>query len=268
MRVLKWYVDTGLVQREKNGGNTYPVVGRTYDGFFWNEHLWISCQSRTCTRKPSNNAALVKCWRKCRGGTGMMCLGFQKVEQEPPLKSLRSKNPATQLGLLGSANFGRKLLWPLLAFQFESNWWTTLNKWIETASANLIAKKGDGFDHRVVSYRSTFASHQLKRIAIGVSNSGSLTRRNRPKLVSGDIFIAFSTGQLRRMLFSGMISLKGTMLPKWLNRSFAWSDGASCKKKPSSNAMIAAETMEGIKWDKSYALPHELLVTCWGNTTG
>ncbi|WP_283773932.1 P1 family peptidase [Aquiflexum sp. TKW24L] len=98
--------------------------------------------------------------------------------------------------------------------------------------------------------------HLLKRIAnrvpIGIGLTGGIGTNG-----SGDIFIAFSTANpdaFQRYDFSEVDMLPNDLIDPLLEAIVQSVEEAII------NAMIAAETMEGINGNKSYALPHGLLV--------
>ena len=98
--------------------------------------------------------------------------------------------------------------------------------------------------------------HQLKRIAariaLGVGKVGG-----RGENGSGDIFIAFSTANptaFQRDSFTKIDELPNDLI----NPLF---DGTvQAVEEAIINAMVAAETMEGINGNKAYALPHKLVM--------
>jgi D-aminopeptidase len=95
----------------------------------------------------------------------------------------------------------------------------------------------------------------LKRIAerasLGVGKTGGIGGNG-----SGDIFIAFSTANPNAPGAAGLASI--AMLPNdWINPLFAATVQAT--EEAVINAMIAAETMEGVNGNTVYAIPHERL---------
>jgi L-aminopeptidase/D-esterase-like protein len=99
--------------------------------------------------------------------------------------------------------------------------------------------------------------HQLervaKRVALGIGVMGG-----RGGNSSGDIFIAFSTANPEVTNDTGLVHLE--MLPNELiNPIFEAATAAT--EEAIVNAMIAAETMEGINGNKVYAIPHDRLVS-------
>ena len=115
---------------------------------------------------------------------------------------------------------------------------------------------GDGSIIVVVATDAPLLPHQLKRIAarvpIGVGEAGG-----RGENSSGDIFIAFSTANLtafQRKDFTKVDVLPNDLINPLFEATVQAVDEAII------NAMVAAETMEGINGNKAYGLPHKLVV--------
>jgi L-aminopeptidase/D-esterase-like protein len=98
--------------------------------------------------------------------------------------------------------------------------------------------------------------HQLermaKRVSLGIGLMGG-----RGGNSSGDIFIAFSTANQEAGTMDAIAHLE--MLPnEKINPIFQAVTSAT--EEAIVNAMIAAETMEGINGNKVYAIPHDRLI--------
>jgi L-aminopeptidase/D-esterase-like protein len=98
--------------------------------------------------------------------------------------------------------------------------------------------------------------HQLKRIAarvpLGVGMVGG-----RGENGSGDIFIAFSTANpsaFQRKDFTKVDELPNDLINPLFDATVQAVEEAII------NAMVAAETTEGINGNKSYALPHKTVI--------
>jgi len=98
--------------------------------------------------------------------------------------------------------------------------------------------------------------HQVKRIAarvsIGVGKMGG-----RGENGSGDIFIAFSTANPSAFQREGFTKVD-ELANDWINPLFDAT--VQAVEEAITNAMVAAETMEGINGNKAYALPHKLVI--------
>jgi L-aminopeptidase/D-esterase-like protein len=107
----------------------------------------------------------------------------------------------------------------------------------------------------VIATDAPLLPHQLKRIAerasLGIGKTGGIGGNG-----SGDIFIAFSTANPGAPGSSSLANLE--MLPNdWINPLFTATVQAT--EEAIINAMIAAETMEGVNGNTVYAIPHERL---------
>ena len=108
----------------------------------------------------------------------------------------------------------------------------------------------------VVATDAPLLPHQLerlvKRVSLGIGVMGG-----RGGNSSGDIFIAFSTANPEVSKEDGLAHLE--MLPnEKINPLFE--AAAAATEESIVNAMIAAETMEGVNGNKVYAIPHDRLI--------
>ena len=108
----------------------------------------------------------------------------------------------------------------------------------------------------VVATDAPLLPHQLKRIAarvpLGIGIVGG-----RGNNSSGDIFIAFSTANpsaFQRNDFTRVEQLPNDLIDPLFEGTVEAVEEAII------NAMVAAETMEGINGNKSYALPHKPVI--------
>ena len=97
--------------------------------------------------------------------------------------------------------------------------------------------------------------HQLKRLArraaLGIGVMGG-----RGENSSGDLFVAFSTANPDNAKTTGVAKLE--MLPnERINPLFL--ETVNATEEAIVNALVAAETMEGIDGNTVYALPHDRL---------
>lgn len=130
----------------------------------------------------------------------------------------------------------------------------TLNYDIKAAPS--YKQEGDGSIIVVVATDAPLLPHQLKRIAarvaLGIGIVGGYGNNG-----SGDIFIAFSTAN--PTAFQRNSFTKITELPNDLMNPLFEATVQSVEESII-NAMIAAETMEGINGNKAYALPHKKVI--------
>jgi L-aminopeptidase/D-esterase-like protein len=108
----------------------------------------------------------------------------------------------------------------------------------------------------VVATDAPLLPHQLerivKRVSLGIGVMGG-----RGGNSSGDIFIAFSTANPEVSKDDGIAHLE--MLPN--ERITPLFEAATAATEEAIvNALIAAETMEGINGNKVYAIPHDRLI--------
>ncbi|SMD42754.1 L-aminopeptidase/D-esterase [Aquiflexum balticum DSM 16537] len=250
--VLKWYVDTDWYNGEE-WWYTYPVVGETYDGFLNDiygfhvkeEHVLEAIENATSGKIAEGNVG---------GGTGMMCLGF-KGGTGTSSRIVKVKDSSYTIGALVQANFGRKSSLTIAGVPVGRELMDTLNNELKLPPQSY-RKEGDGSIIVVVATDAPLLPHQLKRIAhrvpLGIGNTGGYASNG-----SGDIFIAFSTANpdaFQRYDLSEVEMLPNDLIDPLLEATVQAVEEAII------NAMIAAETMEGINGNKSYALPHGLLV--------
>lgn len=250
--VLKWYVDTDWYSGE-NWWYTYPVVGETYDGFLNDiygfhvkeEHVLEAIENASSGKIAEGNVG---------GGTGMMCLGF-KGGTGTASREITINDTNYVLGVLVQANFGSKQNLTIAGVPVGEEL-KDIPGYKYKGPPQSNRKEGDGSIIVIVATDAPLLPHQLKRIAqrvpLGVGIVGG-----RGENGSGDIFLAFSTaneGAFSRNNTSNVITLPNDRI----NQLFEATTQAV--EEAIINAMIAAETMEGINGNKSYAIPHDLLI--------
>lgn len=250
--VLKWYVDTDWYRGEE-WWYTYPVVAETYDGFL--NDIYGFHVKEAHVLEAINNASTGKIAEgNVGGGTGMMCLGF-KGGTGTSSRVVNVKGESYTLGALVQANFGRKPNLTIAGVPVGMELLDTLNNELKLPPQSY-RKEGDGSIIVVVATDAPLLPHQLKRIAqrvtIGIGRTGGIGTNG-----SGDIFIAFSTANpdaFKRSDLAEVDMVANDEIDPLLEATVQSVEEAII------NAMIAAETMEGINGNKSYALPHGLLV--------
>lgn len=250
--VLKWYVDTDWYKGEE-WWYTYPVVAETYDGFL-NDIYGFHVKEAHVLEAISNASTGRIAEGNVGGGTGMMCLGF-KGGTGTSSRIVKIKGSSYTVGALVQANFGRKSSLTIAGVPVGKELLDTLNNELKLPPQSY-RQEGDGSIIVVVATDAPLLPHQLKRIAnrvpIGIGLTGGIGTNG-----SGDIFIAFSTANpdaFQRSDFSEVEMLPNDLIDPLLEATVQSVEEAII------NALIAAETMEGINGNKSYALPHGLLV--------
>jgi D-aminopeptidase len=254
--VLKWFVKTGWYKEDF--WYTYPVVAETYDGFLNDiygfhvkeENAWEALDSAKSGPLKEGNIG---------GGTGMMCLGF-KGGTGTSSRVIKVKDSTYTVGVLVQANFGAKPNLTIAGVPIGRELRDTLNSEFKAPPSY---NPGDGSIIVVLATDAPLLPHQLKRIAaripLGIGIVGG-----RGENGSGDIFIAFSTGNpaaFQRENFTKVDELPNDLINPLFDATVQATEEAII------NAMVAAETMEGINGNKLYALPHQKvmeLLRKWG----
>jgi L-aminopeptidase/D-esterase-like protein len=221
-----------------------PVVAETWDGELNDingfhvkpEHVFEALDGAKSGPVAEGNVG---------GGTGMIVHEFKGgTGTSSRLVTIRAA--AYTLGVLVQANYGLRSQLTIAG--------VPVGREIEDLRPRV--KRGDaGSIIAVIATDAPLLPHQLKRIAerasLGVGKTGGIGGNG-----SGDIFIAFSTANPSAPGAAGLASL--TMLPNdWINPLFAATVQAT--EEAVINAMIAAETMEGVNGNTVYAIPHERL---------
>ena len=180
------------------------------------------------------------------GGTGMSLFLF-KGGSGSSSRVVKLDTATYTLGAFVQGNFGgRKDL--MVAG-------VPVGKEITDLKPIINTKEKDGSIIVVIATNAPLLPSQLKQIAkrasIGVARTGGLGRNS-----SGDIFLAFSTQNAQQ-------NEKGTLetwrsIPKDHLDAF-YQATAEATEEAIINAMVAAETMEGINGNTIYALPAERL---------
>lgn len=247
--VLKWYVKTGWYKEDF--WYTYPIVAETYDGFLNDiygfhvkeENAWQALDSAKSGRVKEGNVG---------GGTGMMCLGF-KGGSGTSSRIVKINDSAYTLGVFVQSNFGRKRNLTIAGVPVGIELKDTLNYEFKAPPSY---KEGDGSIIVVVATDAPVVPHQLKRIvqrvSLGIGKVGGQGTNG-----SGDIFIAFSTANpsaFQREHFTKVETLPNDLIDPLFEATIQATEEAII------NAMVAADTMEGINGNKSYALPHKLVM--------
>lgn len=250
--VLKWYVDTDWYSGE-DWWYTYPVVAETYDGFL-NDIYGFHVKEKHVLEAIENSSSGQIAEGNIGGGTGMMCLGF-KGGTGTSSRVLKIKDSSYTVGALVQSNFGAKRNLSIAGVPVGVELKDTLNS-VFNGPPKSRRQEGDGSIIVIVATDVPLLPHQLKRIAqripLGIGIVGG-----RGSNGSGDIFLAFSTaneGAFNRDDIGSITSMPNDLLMPVFEATVQVVEEAII------NAMIAAETMEGINGNTSYAIPHDVLV--------
>lgn len=244
--VLKWFVETKWYK--ENFWYTYPVVAETYDGFLNDIYGFHVKESHAYEALNTAKSGVLQ-EGNVGGGTGMMCLGF-KGGTGTSSRMVKIKDSTYTVGVLVQSNFGGKKNFTIAGVPVGQELKDTLNYEFKAPPSY---QPGDGSIIVVVATDAPLLPHQLKRIAarvpIGVGKMGG-----RGENGSGDIFIAFSTANptaFQRENFTKVEQLPNDLINPLFEATVQATEEAI------TNAMVAAETMEGINGNKAYALPHK-----------
>lgn len=247
--VLKWYVKKGWYKEDF--WYTYPVVAETYDGFLNDNYGFHVKESNAYEALDGAASGFIK-EGNVGGGTGMMCLGF-KGGTGTASRIVKIKDSTYTVGVLVQSNFGGKRNFSIAGVPVGKELQDTLN--YEFKAPPSYRQEGDGSIIVVVATDAPLLPHQLKRVAarvpLGVGIVGG-----RGENGSGDIFIAFSTANpsaIQRDQFTKLDELPNDLINPIFDATVQAVEEAII------NAMVAAETMEGINGNKAYALPHNLV---------
>lgn len=248
--VLKWFIKTGWYKEDF--WYTYPVVAETYDGFLNDIYGFHVKENNVYEALDSAKTGFLK-EGNVGGGTGMMCLGF-KGGTGTSSRVVKIKDSTYTVGVLVQSNFGGKNNFTIAGVPIGKELKDTMN--YEFKEAPSYRQEGDGSIIVVVATDAPLLPHQLKRIAarvpLGVGIVGG-----RGENGSGDIFIAFSTANpsaFQRENFTKIDELPNDLINPLFDATVQAVEEAII------NAMVAAETMEGINGNKAYGLPHKLVI--------
>ena len=250
--VLKWFVDTNWYGDDQ-WWYTYPVVGETYDGFL-NDIYGFHVQEKHVYEAIENAKSGPVAEGNIGGGTGMLTLGF-KGGIGTSSRKVKINNKTYTLGAIVQSNFGSKRNLTISGVPIGKELKDTLNLVFNAPPANK-RQEGDGSIIVIVATDAPLFPHQLKRIAhripLGIGAVGG-----RGSNGSGDIFLAFSTANLKAFNRKNSGTVKTFPNDKI---SPLFEATVQVVEESIVNAMIAAETMEGINNNKAYALPHGKLM--------
>jgi len=250
--ILKWFVDTNWYG-DNQWWYTYPVVGETYDGFL-NDIYGFHVQEKHVYEAIENAKSGPVAEGNIGGGTGMLTLGF-KGGIGTSSRKVKINNKTYTLGAIVQSNFGSKRNLTISGVPIGKELKDTLNLVFNAPPANK-RQEGDGSIIVIVATDAPLFPHQLKRIAhripLGIGAVGG-----RGSNGSGDIFLAFSTANPKAFNRKNSGTVKTFPNDKI---SPLFEATVQVVEESIVNAMIAAETMEGINNNKAYALPHGRLM--------
>jgi L-aminopeptidase/D-esterase-like protein len=218
------------------------VVAETYDGFLNDingfhvkkSHVFAALDNASSGSVLEGNVG---------GGTGMICFEFKGGIGTASRKVQIHKENYT-VGVLVQTNFGRREQLRIAGAPVGAE-----------ISDHMIKPKGTSSIIIVIAIDAPLLPHQLKRVArrasLGLGRVGSIASN-----FSGDIFIAFSTMNLKVTKSSSLIEV-AMLSNNDLDPVFEATVQAT--EEAIVNALIAAETMIGRDGNKAIAIPHDRL---------
>lgn len=244
--VIEWYAKR-MKPGSYDGDVSLPVVAETWDGFLNDINgFHVTRQDAFDAMDAAASGPVTE--GNVGGGTGMIAHGF-KGGTGTSSRKLEDRQGGYTVGVLVQANYGRRELLRIAG--------VPVGKEItDLMPQEGKADKDEGSIIVVVATDAPLLPHQLerivKRVSLGIGLMGG-----RGGNSSGDIFIAFSTANPEVSKNEGIARLE--MLPNDLI-SPLFEATASATEEAIVNAMVAAETMEGVNGNKVYAIPHDRLV--------
>jgi D-aminopeptidase len=248
--VTKWFIKTGW--HKDDFWFAYPVVAETYDGFLNDIYGFHVKEVHAFEALNSAAPGPVK-EGNVGGGTGMMCLGF-KGGTGTASRVVKISDSTYTVGVLVQSNFGKRRNFTIAGVPVGKELRDTLE--YDFKAAPSYRQEGDGSIIVVVATDAPVLPHQLKRIAARVPIGMGLVG-GRGENGSGDIFIAFSTAN--RTAFQRKDFVKVEQLPNDLIDPL-FDATIQAVEEAILNAMVAAETLEGINGNKVYKLPQKAVL--------
>ena len=244
--VIEWYAKR-MKPGSYDGDVSLPVVAETWDGFLNDINGFHVTKQDAFDAMEAAKAGVVK-EGNVGGGTGMICHAF-KGGTGTSSRKLPADQGGYTVGVLVQANYGRRSLLQIAGVP------------VGKEISDLLPQEGkaDKDEGSIIVVAATDAPllpHQLermvKRVALGIGVVGG-----RGGNSSGDIFIAFSTANAEVSKNEGIAHLE--MIPNdQITPLFEATTAAT--EEAIVNALVAAETMEGVNGNKVYAIPHDRLV--------
>ena len=235
-----------------------PVVGETYDGTLNDingmhvrpEHLFAALDSASTGPVPEGCVG---------GGTGMTCHGFKGGTGT----ASRTVNDWT-VGALVQANYGRRerLTVDGVPVGREIPVTEVPSPWDQEERLAGGPEPGMGSIIVILATDAPMLPHQLERLAqragLGIARAGGAGEHS-----SGDLFLAFSTGNRGRLesykTEAATAPFEVAMIPEGSISDLFWG-AIEATEEAILNALVAAETMTGRDGITSHALDHERLV--------
>lgn len=245
--VIQWYSEKKLKEGGYSGDYSLPVVAETWDGFLNDINgFHVKPQDAFDAMESASTGPVAE--GNVGGGTGMIVHSF-KGGIGTSSRIVETEIGKYTLGVLVQANYGSRnqlMIAGVPVGKEITDLRPTSGKPDEDQGSIIV----------VVATDAPFLPHQLhrivKRVALGIGVMGG-----RGGNSSGDIFIAFSTANPEVGAMDKLANVK--MFPNEMINPF-FEAVAQATEESIVNAMIAAETMEGVNGNKVYAIPHDRLI--------
>jgi D-aminopeptidase len=243
--VIEWNASRGTAEGY-SGDFSLPLVTETWDGFL-NDINGFHVKKEHVFQVLENSSGGPVAEGNVGGGTGMVTHRF-KGGIGTSSRRLSIESGGYTVGVLVQANYGRRELLHIAGVP------------VGEEITDLLPKKGGAADGTgsiivVVATDAPLLPHQLKRLArraaLGIGVVGG-----RGENTSGDLFVAFSTANPENSKTGGLARLE--MLPNERITPLLI-ETVNATEEAIVNALVAAETMEGIDGNVVYALPHDRL---------
>lgn len=242
---IEWNAKRGTSEGY-SGDFSLPLVTETWDGFL-NDINGFHVRPEHVAQVLENARPGAVAEGNVGGGTGMMAHRF-KGGIGTSSRVLPAESGGYTVGVLVQANYGRRELLQIAGVP------------VGREITDLLPTQGHPTDGSgsiivIVATDAPLLPHQLKRLArragLGVGVVGG-----RGENTSGDLFLAFSTANGENAKTDGVAQL--TMLPnEQISPLMAATVDAT--EEAIVNALVAAQTMEGIDGNTVHALPHDRL---------
>jgi L-aminopeptidase/D-esterase-like protein len=231
------------------GFYTYPIVAETYDGYL-NDINGFHVKPEDVAAALTSAAPGPVSEGNVGGGTGMVCYGF-KGGIGTSSRKLTAAQGGYTVGVMVQCNCGSRSQLRIGGVPVGQE----LTASAPTASLDHPYREDTGSIIIVVATDAPLLPHQTKRLArratMGLARTGATSGDG-----SGDIFIAFSTGNPRAAAATQAANV--AMVPNArLNPVFEAVVQAT--EEAIVNAMVGAETMSGANGHTVTALPHNRL---------
>jgi D-aminopeptidase len=250
-----WLEESGFLSGPVMITNTYsvgaysmPVVAETYDGTLNDingfhvkqEHAWAALDNASAGPVAEGNVG---------GGTGMICHGF-KGGIGTASRKLDEQSGGYTLGVLVQANHGARKNLRIAGVPVGLE--------ISDLQPEVHPADSGAATSSIIAVLATdcpLLPQQLKRlakrVALGIARVGGMG-----EIFSGDIFIAFSTAKFGEEKSLGIRQID--MFPDVRINPFLEAT-VQATEEAIVNALVAAETMQGINSNTVYAIPHDRL---------